>query len=114
MSAMEDRVNNSNNLKFLSTVKDGLEISVKIIPNSSKDAVVGYCEDYFKVKISSPAVENKANKQLILFLSDCFNVPKSRISFVRGEKSKIKRLLISGVDFDSICGKIVVYDKIDS
>ena len=99
---------------FLKTDKTGISIVIRLIPNSSKDAIIGYTEEYLKIKLTAQAIENKANKQLIIFLSKQFHIPKTNFSFLSGEKSKLKRIHIEGLLLEDICGKISVYDKIDS
>jgi uncharacterized protein len=47
-------------------------------------------EDIIKVKITAPPVEGKANEACIKFLSDILHIPKSDISIVSGQKSKVK------------------------
>ncbi len=49
------------------------------------------------VYLTAPAVDNKANKALVNFLSDQLNVSKSRISILRGLKSRHKTLTIENV-----------------
>lgn len=104
---------NLSELSFLKQNDKGVIIVVRIVPNSSKNLVMGYCDEYIKIKISSPPIENKANKKLIEYLSEIFDIPKSSVNFVFGEKSKIKRLLLSNVTKDYAIKKIVVYDKIE-
>lgn len=99
-------------MKFLKEDKSGVSISLKVIPNSSQDKVIGYTEEFLKIKITAPANENKANKHIIEYLSDLFNVPKSKISFLSGEKSKLKRLLLEGISLEALNAKILCYDKI--
>jgi uncharacterized protein len=43
-----------------------------------------------KVKITSVPQDGKANAELIEFLADFFNVRKSEVKIVRGEKEKKK------------------------
>ena len=100
-------------LHFLKETKEGIVITVKIVPNSAKNSVVGYSDEYLKLKISSPPIENKANKKLIEYLADIFDLPKSKVSFVYGEKSKSKRLLLSTLTMDEVIKKIDVYDRIE-
>lgn len=102
------------NLKFLKETSDGVVLSIRLVPNSSSDLIMGYTEDYLKIKITSPPVENKANKHLIQFLSKFFGLPKTKVSFVYGEKSKVKRILLAGKTLTEVSGKIFIYDKIDS
>jgi len=74
-------------------IKDGyIIISVKAIPNSSKNVISEVLEDQIKVKIKAPAVEGAANKELVKFFSKEFKVSKSDIEFVGGMTSKRKRI----------------------
>lgn len=100
-------------MKFLKEEKNGISISLRVIPNSAQDRVIGYTDDFLKIKITAPPNENKANKHIIEYLSDIFGVPKSKISFISGEKSKLKRLLIVGISLEALNAKILCYDKIN-
>ena len=74
-----------------------MQIEVKVIARASKCEVIpleGHC---FKVKLTRPALEGKANEQLIQVLSDHFHVSKASVHIVSGEKSSLKRLLIDGI-----------------
>ncbi len=102
-----------SDMKFLKLDKKGVVISIKITPNSSDSFVIGYNDEYLKLKISAPPLENKANKELVNYLAKILRVPKSSFSLIAGDKSKIKRLLIKGVDVGYIAEKFSVYDKIN-
>ncbi len=65
------------------------QIKVKVIPNAKKNRVVE-SEGMFKVYVNAPAVEGKANKALIELLAEHFNVRKSAVRIVRGEKAREK------------------------
>ena len=93
--------------------KDGIVFNVKLVPNSSFTKITDYCEDYVKIKISSPPIENRANKELIEFCSELFKINKSRISIMSGEKSKIKKILIKDNNFEEVSKKLLfVIDSI--
>ncbi len=47
-------------------------------------------ESHFEVSVRTPPLENRANKAIIKALADYFDIAPSRISLVRGEKSKQK------------------------
>lgn len=49
-----------------------------------------------KVKVHAPPVDGKANKELIDFLSEIFDVPKSHIEILSGETSSNKKVKIIG------------------
>ena len=64
-------------------------IELKIIPNARKNDIKKEGEKY-KVYITAPAVDGKANKKLIEFLSEHFKVKKSSISIKHGQLSRHK------------------------
>jgi uncharacterized protein (TIGR00251 family) len=53
--------------------EDGVIIlKCKVVPNSSKNEISGVYEGMLKIKIKSPAVENRANEELVKFFSKTF------------------------------------------
>ncbi|MDD5686254.1 MAG: DUF167 domain-containing protein [Elusimicrobia bacterium] len=71
-------------------------LEIKIIPNAKKNEIKKEGDKY-KIYITAPAVEGKANKKLIEFLSESFNVRKNSIFIKRGEKSRHKVIQIVGI-----------------
>lgn len=94
--------------KLIFEEKNGdLLVRLKILPGSSKNEfVVG--DEILKVKISAPAVDNKANKALIDFLSKKLRTAKSNISILKGELNREKLLLIKGFSEDVFLEKIKI------
>ena len=93
--------------KFLSDTKDGTILLVKLVPNSSYSKIVDYTDEYIRIKISAPAVENKANKELISFCSETFDINKSKIEIVSGEKSKLKKILFRDIKISEFSQKVL-------
>jgi len=74
-----------------------MDITVKVIPRSSKTELAGQLADgTWKVKVAAAPEKGKANKALCAFLAGHFGVPRSRVSILRGETSHIKRVRIEG------------------
>lgn len=48
------------------------------------------------VYVREPAVEGKANKAVLVLLADYYNVPKSNVEMVSGNKSRVKHFEITG------------------
>ena len=69
-------------------------IKIKTIPNAKKEEITKE-GDIYKVKVKAPAVEGKANRAVIESLSEFFNVKKSEIKILKGEKSREKLISIS-------------------
>ena len=76
--------------------KNGISIKITVVPNSSQSLIVGVFEDGLKIKLNSPPIEGKANKEVIGLISKLINVPKTSIKILKGEKNKAKTLLIQG------------------
>ena len=96
-----------NRITILQEVPEGVIFSVKLVPNSSFSKIVDNTNEYVRIKISAPAIENKANKELVSFCSDFFNVNKSKISIISGEKSKLKKVLIKDTKIDILSQKLM-------
>ena len=82
---------------FINIVQSSTEpvkIQVKISANAKKNSIETE-GDKIKLKISKPAVDGKANKEIISFLSNILNLPKNNIKILSGEKSSFKMLLIT-------------------
>jgi hypothetical protein len=69
-----------------------MTITVKIIPNAKNTEVVGYEGKTLKIRIAAPAIEGKANKELIRFLAELCDCAPSEIEILKGLASKTKVL----------------------
>ncbi|MGB6065709.1 MAG: DUF167 domain-containing protein [Desulfomonilaceae bacterium] len=83
---------------YLEAHEDGIIIRVKVTPNSSRNAVIREHDDRLTVKLTSPPVEGKANKQLLKFIGKKLGAPPSSIMILRGHSSREKVLFVPGID----------------
>ena len=67
------------------------KLKVLVKPNSKSDEVLGWEGDVLKIRVSAPAVDNKANIAVLKLLK---KFSKKRISFISGLKSQEKLLLV--------------------
>ena len=74
----------------LTMVLSSMLIRVYVTPNAKVAGVVKVTEDYFEVRVDERAVDGRANKRLVEILAEHFKIPKSRVSIVRGAKSRNK------------------------
>ena len=74
-----------------------LELELKVIPNAKKQEILSFEAGRLKVKVRAPPDEGRANKELISFLADFFEIKERQIHLVRGEKSRIKRVRLENV-----------------
>ena len=90
---MKDMIKNIDELIKLIKENDGFKFKIKVVANS-KINLIDFCEEYIKVKVMARAVDGKANKAIIEYLSEVLSVSKSKISIVNGEKSSIKTIQV--------------------
>ena len=67
-----------------------MKIAVNVVPNAKQAGVLEESENNFRVKVDAPPKEGKANKRLIEILAQYFDVAKSKVKIVKGEKSRQK------------------------
>ena len=64
-------------------------INVKVIPNAKKNLIKEE-NGFYKIHVTSLAINNKANETLINVLSDHFKLKKNLIKIIKGDKSRKK------------------------
>ena len=64
-------------------------LNVRVIPNARKNEIIKD-GNTFRVRLSAPAAEGKANSALIELLAEHFGVKKSAVKIVKGIKSRNK------------------------
>lgn len=67
-----------------------MHLHIRVQPNSRRPGVEQLPDGTFKVRVSAPAHEGKANKAVIEALARHFRVPKSRIRILHGEATRDK------------------------
>jgi len=97
---------NDNTNDFFEIVGNNIIIKSKIIPNSSKDKIIGIHNSALKIAIAAPPVEGKANKRCISFLAKYFDIAKSKIEIISGINSKNKFIKIYNINPKEFLDKI--------
>ena len=91
---------------YMTETPEGVVLSVRAQPRSSKAGIDGLLGDAVKVRVRCAPVDGKANKELVETLADEFGIAKSSVVFKGGETSKNKRLLLRGVTAAAVVQKI--------
>lgn len=78
-------------------------LRIKVIPKSPKNEVVEVLEDkengnITKIRIKAAPERNRANLELIKFLSTLYKVPKENIVIISGQKEQLKLIRIDGLN----------------
>ena len=81
-------------------------ISVRVIPRSSKVAIVSELPGQYRVKLTSPPVDGAANKQLVSVLARALSLSPANIEIVSGHTSRTKRLKILGISQEQLAAQL--------
>ncbi len=76
-------------------------IHVKVLPRSSRTEIVGKADGVYRIKLTAPPIEGKANKALINFLAKKTGLPKRKIQIVSGEHSRNKTIRIHTISSEN-------------
>ncbi|WP_269533094.1 DUF167 family protein [Chitinimonas sp. BJYL2] len=71
-------------------------LSLYLQPGAKKTEVAGLHDGALKLRLAAPPVEGRANKALIAWLADWFDVPRNAVVLENGELSRHKRVRING------------------
>jgi uncharacterized protein (TIGR00251 family) len=71
-----------------------LILQVRIQPGASRSEFAGLHGEHLKVRIHAPAIEGRANDELLTFLCQSFATGKSRVSIERGALGRMKSLRV--------------------
>jgi uncharacterized protein (TIGR00251 family) len=77
-------------------------ISLKVVPGSSRDEVVGWLGDSLKVKVKAPPEKGWANEAVVALLADRLGIVASSIAVVSGHGSPTKVVAVEGMDDEAI------------
>ncbi len=82
-------------------------LELKIIPNAPRNEVVGWLGPALKVKVHAPALEGRANDELLDFLAEKLGLPRRAVTLLRGDKSRQKVIQIAGLDAAAVHTRLV-------
>ena len=71
-----------------------LLLFLQVQPRSGQDCFVAPLGDRYKIRITAPPVDGKANAHLLRYLAKAFGVNRGAVSLINGESSRSKGVRI--------------------
>ena len=84
----------------LQVARNGVVLALSVVPGASRTELAGLHGDALRVRLSAPPVDGKANEALLAWLAEVLDVPRRRLSLLRGVSSRRKQVL---VDVEPAC-----------
>lgn len=93
---------------WLQETPKGVILKIVLQPRASKIEIVGPHGEppRLKIRISAPPVEGEANDALVQFLKKRLGIPAAQIEIVRGQASRQKDILCSGMTAAEILARL--------
>ncbi len=88
-------------------VEKGVVIKVKLLPRSSRNHIAGKKEDRYRIKVTAPPVDGKANEALIKLLANKLGIPGRDIEILSGHTSRLKTIRIRDLSPGDISDRLL-------
>jgi uncharacterized protein len=88
-------------LKIIST-GEGVTFGIHVQPRASRNELCGIMGEELKIRLTSPPVEDAANKLCVEFLAKLLKVAKSDVTIIAGARSRHKTIRIRGITSEKI------------
>jgi uncharacterized protein (TIGR00251 family) len=77
-------------------------LHLHVVPGAARTEIAGLHGDRLKIRVRAPAADGAANRELLRFLADLFEVGPSYLEIVRGASDRRKTVrLPPGMDVDA-------------
>lgn len=80
---------------------------MRVHPNAPRNEVAGFSGGVLRVRVAAPPVKDKANKELVAFLSQILGVSKGALTIIKGRASKNKVIAIDGLSQEQIMKRLL-------
>ncbi|UCD27828.1 MAG: DUF167 domain-containing protein [Planctomycetota bacterium] len=80
----------------------GIIIPVKVVPNASRDRIIGELDGALKVNVSATPERGAANKALCKLLAESLGLRTSQVTIATGQTSPRKTVRITGASISVI------------
>lgn len=83
------------------------QLVLRVTPNARQSGFAGWTADekgrpVLLVKLQAPPVDGKANAELVRFISEALDCPKSQVALIRGETSRQKVLSVPAAALEKL------------
>jgi uncharacterized protein (TIGR00251 family) len=78
--------------------RGGVVLRVHVQPRAARPGAVGRHGDALKLRVASPPVDDRANREVESLIAALVGVPVAAVTVVGGSRSRAKRVRLEGVD----------------
>ena len=78
------------------------DIRIRVVPRSSRNQIIGLEDGVYKIKLTAPPVDGKANKALVEFLAKRLGLARGSVEILSGERSRQKLVRIHNLSLKEV------------
>ncbi len=71
-----------------------MRITVRVVPRAKKREIKRQSDGSYRVKVLSPPIDGRANKEVVEVIAKEFDVKRSQVFIIKGEKTRDKLIEI--------------------
>jgi uncharacterized protein (TIGR00251 family) len=91
---------------MVSAAAGGSLLDIRVIPRAPRSVVAGVRDGALLVRLAAPPVDGEANDALIVLMAGVLDVPRRDLAIVSGERSRRKRLKVSGLTPEAVQARL--------
>ena len=85
----------------------GVVVHIHVLPRSGRTEIVGRHGDALKVRVTAAPVDGQATDAARIAVAEALGIPAHSVVVVAGERSRLKRLRISGLEVGEVEQRLV-------
>jgi hypothetical protein len=85
---------------------NGVVFRIRVVPRASRCGPAGIRDDAWRLRITAPPVEGKANGACIALLAELLGVKRTQVTIIAGHASRTKTVAVEGVKAVEIAARI--------
>ncbi|MFQ5330180.1 MAG: DUF167 domain-containing protein [Thermodesulfobacteriota bacterium] len=82
---------------FLTEKEGAISVNLLIQPRASRDEIASITGDALKIRLTSPPLDDRANRQCVAYLAKRLGLKKRQLELIQGKKSRRKVIRITGL-----------------
>jgi uncharacterized protein len=93
---------------YLAQCKDGVCLTIKVQPRSSRNEIAGTLGSELKIKVTAPPVDSAANEAVLELLAETLGCARNSLELLRGHTSTHKQVFLRGMSVEAVLAKLDV------
>jgi uncharacterized protein len=81
---------------------EATRLRLRVSPGAARPGVVGRHGDAWKLRVTAPPEDGRANEAVVRLLADTLSVPRSAVTLVSGHGGRDKIVELAGIDASQI------------